>query len=122
MLRDHLYKILSLKDLDQSIHCEIQINEKSPIFEGHFPGKPILPGCCMMELTKEILGESLGTPLQLIKADRLKFLKILDPGLENRLTLILSYKWSDKNEVMATANLISGKSVYFKMIALFIRT
>ena len=34
--------------------CRITLNPAHPIFAGHFPGNPITPGVCMLQIIKEL--------------------------------------------------------------------
>jgi 3-hydroxyacyl-[acyl-carrier-protein] dehydratase len=44
-------------DLDaQTIEAECRVPEQSPIFEGHFPGYPLLPGTLMFETIAQVGG------------------------------------------------------------------
>ncbi|MEJ0079486.1 MAG: hypothetical protein WDM78_00620 [Puia sp.] len=38
------------------------------IFSGHFPGQPVLPGVCMMEMVAEVLGVYLKKLISHIRA------------------------------------------------------
>jgi 3-hydroxyacyl-[acyl-carrier-protein] dehydratase len=39
-----------------TIHCRAFVPEQSPIFEGHFPGYPILPGVLLIETMAQAAG------------------------------------------------------------------
>jgi len=49
---DGLYKI-TLFDYDPDagiLNSRIALNKDHPVFEGHFPGNPILPGVCTVKM------------------------------------------------------------------------
>ena len=50
MLEHYLYDILSAEEGD----FNIIILEDSPIFKGHFPEYPVVPGVCLMQIIKEL--------------------------------------------------------------------
>lgn len=57
MLLNELYTIQSLKDTPDGILTTVLLHADHAIFRGHFPGQPVLPGVCMMEMIAEIAGE-----------------------------------------------------------------
>jgi len=104
---------------DNSIQAILEINKESEIFKGHFPGQPILPGACMLQLVKEVLSISLGFHIRLLKAEYLKFLKLINPLNNNIIQLTLSFKELD-NSIYVIAILISDKVIFFKLKGSFI--
>ena len=42
-------RVVALDPAARTISADCQVPEESPIFEGHFPGHPILPGVLMIE-------------------------------------------------------------------------
>jgi len=55
MLLHDFYKIISLEKTAESKYLAmILINEEHEVFQGHFPGNPIMPGVCMMQIIKEL--------------------------------------------------------------------
>ena len=120
MLKNALYKIISLSHQEHAIEAILEINKNNEIFIGHFPGKPLLPGACMLQIVKEILESTLNTTFRLKKADQIKFLTLIDPRSNNILQLALSYKLADNNNIYVTANLIAQKDICFKFRGSFI--
>jgi 3-hydroxyacyl-[acyl-carrier-protein] dehydratase len=102
------------------INAVLEMDIASEIFEGHFPGQPILPGACMVQLVKEVLEENLSSILKLEKADNLKFLSLIDPHKNNLLLLEINYT-IDERQIKATASLIAEDVVCFKFQGVFVR-
>lgn len=61
----------------------------SGIFEGHFPGNPILPGICQLEAVKYMLERTLGWKCRLRQASGIKFFQPILPDQE--FILVISY-------------------------------
>lgn len=120
MLKDALYKITSLDHQDNTIKATLEINSDNEIFIGHFPSQPVLPGACMLQIVKEVLESTLNKSFRLKKADHIKFLKLIDPGVNNILQLTLSYRSVDNNNLDVTANLIAENDICFKFRGAFI--
>ncbi len=54
MLLDNLYHIVEQEIGEQTITATIALHTTHPIFEGHFPGQPILPGVCQTQMCVEL--------------------------------------------------------------------
>src|SRR5260370_4583436 len=64
-------RILDLNIDEKTIQVEAQVPEHNTIFEGHFPGYPIMPGVLLIESMAQTSGWLL---LALMKFERMPFL------------------------------------------------
>jgi 3-hydroxyacyl-[acyl-carrier-protein] dehydratase len=64
----------------RKIQATLSLNKSHPIFAGHFPGQPIVPGVCMVQMVKEVLEIEVGKKLVLASAGNIKFLSMLMPN------------------------------------------
>jgi 3-hydroxyacyl-[acyl-carrier-protein] dehydratase len=64
-------RILDLKVVEKTITVEAQVPEHNTIFEGHFPGHPIMPGVLLIESMAQTSGWLL---LSLLRFERMPFL------------------------------------------------
>ncbi|WP_370900620.1 3-hydroxyacyl-ACP dehydratase [Chryseobacterium gossypii] len=62
-----------------SFSAKISLNKDHDIFKGHFPGNPVTPGVCMMQIVKELTEEFTGSKLFLKSASNVKFMAIINP-------------------------------------------
>lgn len=67
-------RIVALNLGERTITVEAQVPEKSTIFEGHFPGYPIMPGVLLTEAMAQSSGWLL---LGLMKFERMPFLAMI---------------------------------------------
>ena len=102
------------------IYATLLINENNQIFDGHFPGQPVLPGACMLQILKEVFEETLNRQYQLRKADQIKFLTLIDPRITTILQLNISYKPTDNNSIYIVADMIAGEAICFKFKGYFV--
>ena len=116
---DDLFIVDSLIHTNGIIKADLSINPGSSIFKGHFPGQPVVPGACMLQLVKDVLESALGYSVQLKKAGNLKFVGMIEPTVTNAILLEIGYKLI-VSEVNVTAKLVYGNRVCFKMSATFI--
>ncbi|HEY0246570.1 MAG TPA: hypothetical protein VGC01_13460 [Mucilaginibacter sp.] len=120
MLTDSLFHIISSDHQENVINAVLEMDTTNEIFEGHFPGQPVLPGACMVQLIKEVLEKNLSTTLKLEKADNLKFMSLIDPQKNNLLLLEINYT-IDERQVKAAASLIAEDVICFKFQGIFIK-
>lgn len=117
MLKDNLYHIEQIQKEEQEVVAQIQLNANHDIFNGHFPGVPVLPGVTMMQMVKEILEEAFAKNLLIKRAGQLKFLQMINPQDISQLTF--NIKWSDTEEgYKVNAILKQQEQVFFKMTGL----
>jgi 3-hydroxyacyl-[acyl-carrier-protein] dehydratase len=67
-------RILDLNMVEKTIKVEAQVPEQSTIFEGHFPGFPIMPGVLLTEAMAQSSGWLL---LGVMKFERMPFLAMI---------------------------------------------
>lgn len=89
MLVKEFYKINSLVEADNKVNANITINKDHQVFDGHFPGNPVTPGVCMMQIIKELTEEVTGKTLFMKSASNIKFMAIINPEKNADLNLQL---------------------------------
>ena len=119
-VNNDIFKIESITNNDGAINAFLSINKDSDIFKGHFPGQPIVPGACMLQIVKDVLEIALDAQLRLKKAGQMKFLNMIDPVSQLSVQLSMSYKLTDDGEIQTTAQIIAKEIVCFKFQGMFI--
>lgn len=66
---------------------------ENKIFDGHFPGNPILPGICQLEMVKYMIERIFACKCQLQQASSIKFFQPVLP--EQEFTFVVSCKQQD---------------------------
>ena len=87
-----------VEELEPGVRCVAVkfVDPATPIFAGHFPAKPILPGVLLIEAVAQTAGVMLGSAARgtdkspggvalLAAVNRFKFLKPVTPGQELRI-------------------------------------
>ncbi|MCK9616566.1 MAG: hypothetical protein M0R21_01885 [Lentimicrobiaceae bacterium] len=67
------------------------LNPSHPVFKGHFPGNPVVPGVCLIEMAKEIFAQTMGQNLVLQQAANIKFLAVVNPEVHPFLKFNLNF-------------------------------
>ena len=60
-------------------HVKIKMNPGHQIYQAHFPGNPITPGVCIVQIIGELLADRLGKSLALSEITNLKFNSTISP-------------------------------------------
>ena len=115
MLKNDLYTISSFNHEENKILAEIKIDHTHRIFDGHFPGQPVLPGVCTVEILKELVSEAKEKIYKLKEAHNIKFLSLVDPSQTNKLLFKIDYIEEDGMlKINAAANL-DNETTTFKV-------
>jgi 3-hydroxyacyl-[acyl-carrier-protein] dehydratase len=116
MLLNDFYKTIKTdysKDNPDSFQVRIELNDKHKIFKGHFPGNPVVPGVCMIQIVKEILSKSFKKNLHLSEGSNIKFTSVIKPEINRFLNI--DYKIKQKNDVFRVNAVISFEErIFFK--------
>ncbi|SFB06432.1 hotdog family protein [Algoriphagus aquimarinus] len=94
--------------------CAVKVLSTSSVFEGHFPGNPILPGVIMVESVRTALNQLFQKEYRLMSALSIKFLAVLNPN--EHVDVQMGIKHSSVEEgLKIDANLFCGEKIFFKM-------
>lgn len=83
MLLHSFYEIVATESGSEDVQgatFRIHINADSPIYKAHFPGRPITPGACMLQIVEELAQVCFDdTTLHIHEVKNAKFLSLLEP-------------------------------------------
>lgn len=110
MLLNDLYTIDDLRTEPGEVRAVLLLDAAHSIFSGHFPGQPVLPGACAIQMVRELLGHALGRDYRLVRADQIKFLSMVDPRDQQVLMLDLHYTEKEEGMRVTAVLSVSGNS------------
>lgn len=110
MLQDNLYQILSfnLSEPCDRIMATVRLNKEHPVFQGHFPGNPILPGVCTIQIIKELIDKGMGGGYMLAKAGNVKYLGFVNPIADPEIVFDLGLKPAETGIIACYATVSAG--------------
>lgn len=112
------YKIIKEVKLENKLKYEIQFDQSHPIYQGHFPARPITPGVCILQVLKELLELHLNNKLQLIKANNVKFIGMIDPNICNKADYNISFTYNF-NQIEATTSINQNDHTICKVSSIY---
>lgn len=116
MLLQDFYKVLSLETVSEGKYiANIELNPKHDVFKGHFPGNPVTPGVCMMQIIKELSQTILGSSLFLTSSSNVKFMAIINPKVSPILKLELDITGDISSDIKIKNTTSFGETVALKL-------
>ena len=85
-----------------------------PIFQGHFPGNPVVPGVCQIQMVKELVEKIVSHPLNLVESDNVKFLSMINPIDNPQLEFKITVKSLNDPLISVIASIGTGTTVFLK--------
>lgn len=85
------YHIISQQVEDQRATFIVALDPSCPVYEGHFPGNPIAPGACNIEMVRQCASLAMGREIRITAIRQCKFLMLLKPGDPEQLTIQMSW-------------------------------
>src|SRR5512147_2302186 len=108
MLQNKLYRITDFQSLDEGLTATIEIDPAHAIFQGHFPGNPIVPGVCTVQIIKELLEHKLGKATRMVSASNIKYLGFINPRVTPQVTFQLRIGCTEEQTIQCSASVSSG--------------
>jgi len=116
MLKDNFFKLLKPVTAEGgSYKTTILLDRTHPIFPGHFPGLPVVPGVCMMAIIKEVLEEIVKRPLHLMQIANMKFLSLINPLENENVDVELKYTEGENNTLILEGSISTNNLIFFKI-------
>ncbi|MDL2245157.1 hypothetical protein LJC54_06625 [Parabacteroides sp. OttesenSCG-928-J18] len=103
------FQITEKTSLEDETKYRIRLNAAHPIYADHFPGNPITPGVCMIQMIKELARETIGVDLLIRKIVRVRYHRVIDPVATPDVELSLQILPQEDNEYKITATFSAGE-------------
>lgn len=100
MLLKDFYKVEQVEKISEmKYNVIITLNKEHAIFKGHFPGNPVTPGVCMMQIIKELSQDIVGSSLMMVSSSNVKFMALINPEINSKLRLELEFSGDIASEL-----------------------
>ena len=121
MLKDVFFSITSLTGEPPSFSASLTLNAQHRIFGGHFPGQPVVPGVCLMQMVQEVAETALGDlHLRLVRAGQIKLLMPVDPRNAGILDIKLNCEQAEDGVIRVIASITHDGKTCFKFNGVFV--
>jgi 3-hydroxyacyl-[acyl-carrier-protein] dehydratase len=116
MLLQDFYSVDKINTINEGkFLATITLNKDHAIFKGHFPGNPVTPGVCMMQIIKELTESILKVSLTMVSTSNVKFMALINPEVNAQLTLDLEISENEASEIKVKNTTTFDETVALKL-------
>lgn len=112
---DDFYKVEQAAGSDTEFEYLIALNKEHFIYRAHFPGNPVTPGVCIIQLCKELMELRMKKPLLLKKVVNAKFMAVVNPTICGAVRVMFSKVASSENGYKFSVAVYSGATQFAKL-------
>ena len=114
-LQNSLYSIVSETHDENGQEYIIRLNPEHTIYKAHFPGEPITPGVCIMQIAVELFESALEHPIALNCVKNIKFLRIISPNEVTEVKYALQKVAKEDGDLKVQVIVSADTDVYAKL-------
>ena len=118
-LQNEFYKITRRSEDDGQVSFHLELLPESYIFKAHFPGNPIVPGVCQLQMIGELLRGVLGRDVYLKEIKNVKYLTVMSPKAQTAYCLAFQKIQTEADECRVLAVYKDTERQYAKLSLVF---
>ncbi len=113
ILKNNLYSIQDYRP--ESKTFELSLHADHYIYSAHFPGRPITPGVCIVQIAKELMEELTAKKLQVSAIKNVKFLSVISPEEQPNINFTITKLVENEGAYSAQIQVTYGEVSYAKI-------
>ncbi len=117
---DSLYSVTQSRKTEGRFEFDISLFPEHFIYKAHFPGEPITPGVCIIQIATELFSLAMDAPMSLYSAKNVKFLKIVSPSDRTDFNFTFS-KIVVEGDLVKFACVLSAENEIYAKLSLICR-
>ena len=98
---------------DENYKIEVELNDECAVYKGHFPGNPISPGVCNMNMIRQCAEQITGARLRIKEIAHCRFLALITPKTEKYLTVNISFSEEENSTFTIIASICDNSGKIF---------
>jgi 3-hydroxymyristoyl/3-hydroxydecanoyl-(acyl carrier protein) dehydratase len=114
-LLHNFYTIASKRQSGTEWQYTLALNGEHFVYAAHFPGKPITPGVCIIQMVQELAEEVVQRRLALRVVKNVKFMQVIDPRVYPRIAVSIAVADELPTGYKVTATVSSGELLFAKL-------
>lgn len=113
MLVPDLYRINSTRQEAEKYIFSVSILPECPVYRGHFPGEPITPGVCTLQMVRECAQSVLGRSMFLGEIKVCRYIKLVTPEVLPEGVVTLSLTPGEGDAYLLVASLTDPQGIEY---------
>ena len=116
-LLNDFYSIADETSCDGTYNCKVKMNPQHGLYKVHFPGNPVTPGVCLVQMATEILERKYDKKFQLSEAVNIKFRKTVVP--EDEPTFVFNKVVFEDDLLKTSVTIEDNENQFVKMSLIY---
>ena len=116
---DDLLITQSITETENGFTAVLRCNPDHLIYQAHFPGNPITPGACLLQIAGELMQRKTGRTLYMKSSKNVKYLNVLVPAEDKEVRFVFSNLAESETECKVQVVITDEAQVYTKMSLTF---
>ena len=118
MLVENYYNIEGVTPREGGAVFNISLRPDCAVYEGHFPGTPVCPGVCSVQMVRECAEQAAGRKFRLREIKQCRYLSLMSPQTHPQVIVDLSLEPSDGGEETSLkASVLRGEELCLSLKA-----
>lgn len=97
------------------IRFTVSLDSDDIVYSAHFPGHPITPGACIIQMALELTEELVGKEMDIEEIKNVKFLNILSPKENPQVDFVFTSLEQSDAEVSVKIEVKNGEKKFSKL-------
>jgi 3-hydroxyacyl-[acyl-carrier-protein] dehydratase len=100
---------------EASLQAIVYFPPEHPLYAGHFPERPVVPGVCVLQVCRDLISEIHARAFKIAGIDSVKFMIPLIPSAETGYGISLAWKQEEDGRLMVDGNWQNGQQIFVKL-------
>jgi 3-hydroxyacyl-[acyl-carrier-protein] dehydratase len=112
---DPFFQIADMELGESSLQATVYFPTEHPLYAGHFPERPVVPGVCVLQVCRDLIAKSDARVLRIAAIASVKYMIPLIPSAEMGYGLSLSWKQQEDGSLMVDGSWQNGQQIFVKL-------
>lgn len=118
---DPFYRTEELEAREASLQATVYFPTEHPLYAGHFPERPVVPGVCVLQVCSELISRVHAHSLRIAEIASVKYMIPLIPSEETGYGISLTWKQAEDGCLLVDGSWQNGQQVFVKLKGMLLK-